>query len=102
MSSFRVERELQIIDRATEEGSGGIDLSGMSMCDAGILDNDLLGVHRTREARSGQVVVARVDDEATVKRFRRKSRRIVQLLPENIESKPIKGSRKNKFTFLGV
>ena len=43
---------------------------GASMRDAGILDGDLLVVHRTREARSGQIVVARVNDEVTVKRFR--------------------------------
>ena len=44
---------------------------GMSMRDAGILDGDLLAVHRTREARSGQIVVARINDEVTVKRLRR-------------------------------
>ena len=44
---------------------------GMSMRDAGILDGDLLAVHRTPEAASGSIVVARIDDELTVKRFRR-------------------------------
>ncbi len=43
---------------------------GMSMRDAGILDGDLLAVQRTPEARNGQIVVARIDDEATVKRLR--------------------------------
>ena len=43
---------------------------GMSMRDVGILDGDLLAVHRTPEARNGQIVVARIDDEATVKRLR--------------------------------
>jgi len=57
-------------------------VQGMSMKDAGILDGDLLAVHRTPEARSGQIVVARVDDEVTVKRFRR-SGFLVQLIPEN-------------------
>jgi hypothetical protein len=42
---------------------------GMSMRDAGILDGDLLAVHRTHEARSGQIVVARLADEVTVKRY---------------------------------
>lgn len=61
---------------------------GMSMRDAGILDGDLLAVHRTHEARSGQVVVARLHDEVTVKRFRRRGSH-VQLLPENPDFKPI-------------
>jgi repressor LexA len=61
---------------------------GMSMRDAGILDGDLLAVHRTSEARSGQVVVARLHDEVTVKRFRRRGSQ-VQLLPENPDYKPI-------------
>ena len=61
---------------------------GMSMRDAGILDGDLLAVHRVSEARSGQVVVARVNDEVTVKRLRRKGA-MVELLPENPEYEPI-------------
>src|SRR5205809_7493210 len=55
---------------------------GLSMRDAGILEGDLLAVHRTEEARSGQVVVARLGDEVTVKRFRRRGD-AVQLVPEN-------------------
>jgi repressor LexA len=61
---------------------------GLSMRDAGILDGDLLAVHRTAEARSGQIIVARVDDEVTVKRLRRKGNR-VELLPENPDFEPI-------------
>lgn len=61
---------------------------GMSMRDAGILDGDLLAVHRSREARSGQIVVARINDEVTVKRFRRQGS-LVRLLPENPEFRPI-------------
>jgi repressor LexA len=61
---------------------------GTSMRDAGILDGDLLAVHRTPEARPGQIVVARVDDEVTVKRYRRRGREIV-LLPENPAFEPI-------------
>jgi repressor LexA len=45
---------------------------GMSMRDAGILEGDLLAVHRTPEARTGQIVVARLADEVTVKRYRRR------------------------------
>jgi repressor LexA len=61
---------------------------GMSMRDAGILDGDLLAVHRTHEARSGQIVVARLADEVTVKRYRRRGN-AVQLLPENPDFEPI-------------
>lgn len=49
-------------------------VQGDSMVNAGILDQDLLLVHKTAEARSGQVVVARLGDEVTVKRLRRKGR----------------------------
>jgi repressor LexA len=61
---------------------------GMSMRDVGILDGDLLAVHRAAEARSGQIVVARVHDEVTVKRFHRRGA-MVELLPENPEFEPI-------------
>ncbi len=61
---------------------------GMSMRDAGILDGDLLAVHRTSEAREGQIVVARIQDEVTVKRFSRHGHQ-VQLLPENPDFSPI-------------
>ena len=61
---------------------------GMSMRDAGILEGDLLAVHKTQDARSGQVVVARLADVVTVKRLRRKGN-TVQLLPENPDFEPI-------------
>jgi len=62
---------------------------GESMRDAGILDGDLLAVHRTGEARNGQIVVARVGgDEVTVKRFRKRGREII-LMPENAAFEPI-------------
>ena len=65
---------------------------GQSMQDAGILDGDLLAVHRASEARNGQIVVARLGgaggDEVTVKRFRKRGREIV-LLPENSAFEPI-------------
>ncbi len=67
---------------------------GMSMRDAGILDGDLLAVHRTQEARSGQIVVARLADEVTVKRIRRRGHS-VQLLPENPEFEPIELDLRN-------
>ena len=60
----------------------------MSMCEAGILDNDLLAVHRTHEAMNGQIVVARLDDEVTVKVFKRRGNK-VKLLPKNADYTPI-------------
>lgn len=62
---------------------------GMSMKNIGILDGDLLAVHKTTQVSNGQVVVARVgEDEVTVKRFERKGN-VVRLLPENEELEPI-------------
>jgi len=63
-------------------------VKGMSMKDAGILDGDLVAVHRTPEVRSRQIIVARVDDEVTVKRYRQTGT-VVSLLPENEDFEPI-------------
>ncbi len=63
---------------------------GDSMIDAGILDGDLLAVHKTQQATNGQIVVARIDQEVTVKRFQRtKKRNQILLLPENDAYSPI-------------
>jgi repressor LexA len=64
-------------------------VQGMSMKNAGILDGDLVAVHRTPEVRSRQIVVARVEDEVTVKRYRQDGS-LVWLLPENEEFEPIR------------
>ncbi len=63
-------------------------VQGQSMRDIGILDGDLLAVHRTPEARDGQIVVARLDDEVTVKRLRRRGA-VIQLLAENPDYAPL-------------
>ena len=63
---------------------------GDSMINAGILNGDLLAVHKTHEARDGQIVVVRIDDEVTVKRIRlTKSKRSLRLVPENDDYQPI-------------
>lgn len=62
---------------------------GMSMRDAGILDRDLLAVHRSKEASNGQIVVARLEDEVTVKQFRQRGN-IVTLLPCNSDFEPLR------------
>lgn len=75
---------------------------GMSMRDAGILEGDLLAVHRGHDARSGQIVVARLADEVTVKRLRRRGYS-VQLLPENPDFDPIElDLRRDSLTIEGT
>jgi repressor LexA len=59
-----------------------LKVRGMSMRDAGIMDGDLLAVQSTRDAKNGQIVVARLGDEVTVKRFRR-TKDLIELCPEN-------------------
>ncbi|WP_434526019.1 transcriptional repressor LexA [Photorhabdus asymbiotica] len=63
-------------------------VSGMSMKDIGIMDGDLLAVHKTQDVHNGQVIVARIEDEVTVKRFKQTGNK-VELLAENPEFKPI-------------
>ncbi len=66
-------------------------VAGMSMRDAGILDGDLLAVHKQETAENGQIVVARLDDEVTVKRLKRDPRQAhrLELIAENPEFAPI-------------
>jgi repressor LexA len=59
-----------------------LKVRGMSMRDAGIIDGDLLAVQKAKDAKNGQIVVARLGDEVTVKRFRR-TRTTIELIPEN-------------------
>lgn len=74
---------------------------GMSMRDAGILDGDLLAVHKTARAGNREIVVARVDDEVTVKRLRRQGNAVV-LLPENPDFEPIRITPQREFAIEGV
>ena len=76
---------------------------GLSMRDAGILDGDLLAVHRTPVAENGRIVVARLDDEITVKRLQRRDDRLL-LLPENPDFAPIEvdARRTDSFAIEGV
>ncbi len=79
-----------------------LKVRGMSMRDAGILDGDLLAVHRASEARNGQVVVARLHDEVTVKRLHRRGA-IIELLPENPDFEPIVvDTRRELFALEGI
>jgi repressor LexA len=65
-------------------------VQGMSMKDVGIMDGDLLAVHKADTAENGQIVVARIEDEVTVKRLKKtRKRHEIMLLPENVELEPI-------------
>ncbi len=77
---------------------------GESMKDVGILDGDLLVVHKAATAENGQIIVARIDDEVTVKRFKKtRSRYIINLLPENEHFDPIKVDlREQEFSIEGI
>lgn len=89
LAEAHVETRYELDPRLFEPGADYLlRVRGESMRDAGILDGDLLAVHRTSEARDGQIVVARLDNEVTVKRLRRRGSRI-SLLPENPEFTPI-------------
>lgn len=74
---------------------------GLSMRDAGIFDGDLLAVKKTPEARNGQIVVARIGDEVTVKRLQHQGR-LVQLLPENPDFAPIVVRPEDDFAIEGL
>jgi repressor LexA len=77
-------------------------VKGMSMCNIGIMDGDLLAVHRTTEVRNGQIVVARIGEEVTVKRFQ-KNNLCIQLLPENEEFEPIEiDPKRQSFSIEGL
>ena len=65
-----------------------LEVRGLSMRDAGMLDGDWVAVHKTVEVRDGQIVVARIGDDVTVKTYARK-RGVVELLPANPDFEPI-------------
>jgi len=78
-----------------------LKVKGDSMRDEGIFDGDLIGVHRTRDARSGQIVVARIDEEITVKLLKIGKDRI-RLLPRNPDYPPIEVQPDQDFAIEGL
>jgi repressor LexA len=78
-----------------------LKVKGDSMRDEGIFDGDLIGVHRTRDARSGQIVVARIEDEITVKLLKIGGGRI-RLLPRNPDFAPIDVQPDQDFAIEGL
>ena len=78
-----------------------LKVRGMSMRDAGILDGDLLAVKKSDHARNGQIVIARLGDDVTVKRYRKTGARI-ELLPENPDFKIIEVGEHDDFALEGL
>ena len=83
-----------------------LKVKGDSMRDEGIFDGDLIGVHRTADARSGQVVIARIDDEITVKLLKigqgPLGNRTIRLLPRNPDYAPIEVQPGQDFAIEGL
>ena len=75
-------------------------VQGESMIDAGILDNDLVGVRKTRNAENGEIVVARLEDEVTLKRFKKDSSGI-RLVAENKSFSDIRVDETSNFSIEG-
>ncbi len=78
-----------------------LKVRGMSMRDAGIMDGDLLAVQKAVDAKNGQIVVARLGDDVTVKRLRR-TRTTIELLPENPDFQPIVVGPGDPFALEGI
>lgn len=83
-----------------------LKVKGDSMIDEGIFEGDLIGVHRTRDARSGQIVIARIDDEITVKLLKigrdASGREKIRLLPRNPDYAPIEVLPGQEFAIEGL
>ena len=95
---------------ARELGADGVHLTSAQLKEAGqrpdlalvgIVDGDLLAVQKAKEAKNGQIVVARVDDEVTVKRFR-KTRIGIELIPENPDFKTLLVTPDQEFELEGL
>lgn len=102
LASENVEKELAVDPNLfSQRPDYLLKVKGMSMRDAGILDGDLLAIKKTGEARNGQIVVARIDDDVTVKRLQRTGTQI-ELLPENPDFKPIVIQPGQDFSLEGI
>lgn len=102
LATENVSREISV-DRSLfdKEPDYMLQVRGMSMRDIGIMDGDLLAVKKTSEARSGQIVVARIDSDVTVKRLLRERTRVI-LEPANPEFEPIVVTDENTFAIEGI
>ena len=102
LATENVEKELSVDPNLfTQRPDYLLKVKGLSMRDAGILDGDLLAIKKTSEARNGQIVVARIDDEVTVKRLS-KHGSVIHLLPENPDFEPIVVEPGQSFALEGI
>ncbi|MBC2770208.1 transcriptional repressor LexA [Pusillimonas minor] len=102
LATPHIEREIAVEPALfTQEPDYLLKVRGLSMRDAGILDGDLLAVKKATEARNGQIVVARLGDDVTVKRLERQGRHI-RLLPENPDFAPIEIQAHDEFALEGI
>ncbi|MHA3902387.1 transcriptional repressor LexA [Castellaniella sp. WN] len=102
LAAEHVEREIPLAPHLFESAPDYLlRVRGSSMRDAGILDGDLLAVRSTPQARHGQIVVARLGDDVTVKRLDHQGRRI-RLLPENPDFQPIDVGPGDEFAIEGI
>ncbi|NYT61118.1 transcriptional repressor LexA [Alcaligenaceae bacterium] len=102
LAAEHVEREIGIEPALFSQAPDYLlRVRGLSMRDVGILDGDLLAVKKTPDARNGQIVVARIGDEVTVKRLSKSGNRI-ELLPENPDFDPIVVTPDDEFSLEGI
>lgn len=102
LAAEHVEREIAVAPQLFSSAPDYLlRVRGSSMRDAGILDGDLLAVHSTPEARHGQIIVARLGDDVTVKRLEHTGRTI-RLLPENPDFEPIPVGPGDDFAIEGI
>ena len=102
LAAEHVDREISVEPSLfTQTPDYLLKVRGLSMRDAGILDGDLLAVKKTTDARNGQIVVARLGDDVTVKRLQRQGKQVT-LLPENPDFDPISVTSADEFTLEGI
>jgi len=102
LATENIEKEINVdLDMFAERPDYLLKVKGLSMRDAGILDGDLLAIKKTSDARNGQIVVARIDEEVTVKRLS-KSGGHIELLPENPDFEPIQIQPGQDFSLEGI
>ncbi|MFV9473561.1 transcriptional repressor LexA [Advenella sp. RU8] len=102
LAAEHIDREINVDPSLfTQQPDFLLKVKGQSMKDIGILDGDLLAVKKYPEARNGQVIVARIENEVTVKRFIKRASHI-ELLPENPDFAPIIVRSNQEFSIEGI
>lgn len=102
LAAENIEKEISVDPNLfTQQPDYLLKVKGLSMRDVGILDGDLLAIKKTSDARHGQIIVARIDDEVTVKRLNKKGQHI-ELMPENPDFEPIVIQPGQDFTVEGI